>query len=215
MHHLRSSLVVARACHWLANARDLRGDAVPDHRDRAFAVGAADQMHGVAGGVGRLRRRIGDAAQSQGQPVAHLLGDGDDLRLLRRQLERRGLADDGVAACAILLGDLLDRLVDGQHAHVVEDRLGHVFGTAGARRSLVDSPGHDDVDVVVGQDEAAGAGIGRDPDGDGALALRQDGRHEAAIGADQLGVADRLAGIEAGAGDGADDGRLGLARDRR
>ena len=104
-----------------------------DHGDRAFAVGAADQMHSVVRAVGRRVARIGDAAQSQVQPVAHLLGDGDDLGLLGRQLERRCLADDRVGAlAAVLLADLLDGLVDGEHADVVEDRLGGELGTAGA-----------------------------------------------------------------------------------
>ena len=69
-----------------------------------------------------LARGVGDAAQRQRQAVAHLLGDGQDLRLLRRQLERRGLADDDLLAVL-----LLDGLIDGEDADVVEDGLGQVL----------------------------------------------------------------------------------------
>ncbi len=58
---------------------------------------------------------------------------------------------------------------------------------------VIRAAGHDDVDAIVRQDEAAGAGVGRDLGGDGAHAGRQDRRHEALIGADELGGADRLA----------------------
>ena len=61
--------------------------------------------------------------------------------------------------------------------------------------------GHDDVDKVVGKDEAAGRGVGGDLRRDGPLAGRQDRRHEALALADQLGAAQRLAGIHGDPGD--------------
>ena len=38
---------------------------------------------------------------------------------------------------------------------------------------------HEDIDPVIGKDEAAGTGLGGDGDRDGAHALGQHGRHEA------------------------------------
>ncbi len=108
---------------------DVAGDAILDDGDGAVALGAADEMDGIGGGVGGRRARIGDRAQRQGQPVAHLLGDGQDLGLLRRQLEGRGLADDDLLAVLVL-----DGLVDGEHADVVEDGLGQERRTVGLRR---------------------------------------------------------------------------------
>ena len=55
----------------------------------------------------------------------------------------------------------------------------------------------DDVDAVVRQDEAAGAGLRRNLRGNGAHAGRQDRGHEAgALGVHQFGFANRLAGDE-------------------
>ena len=52
-----------------------------------------------------------------------------------------------------------------------------------------------DVDVIVRQDEAAGSGVRRYVERYGAHAVRQDGGHEAAaLGDDDLGLANRLAG---------------------
>ena len=66
--------------------------------------------------------------------------------------------------------------------------------------------GKNDVDPVVRQDEAAGAGLGRDFGRDGAHAGGQDRRHEArSVGLDQLRLPDRLARDERRARDRAGD----------
>src|SRR5947208_2881500 len=60
---------------------------------------------------------------------------------------------------------------------------------------LVVAPRQDDVDMVVRENEAGGAGVGRDVDRDRPLALGQDRGHvPGALGFDQLGLSDRLAG---------------------
>jgi len=64
---------------------------------------------------------------------------------------------------------------------------GHFFGFAVAA-------GQHHVDAVIGQDESAGAGLGRDLGRGGAHSRRQNGRHVArALGLDDLVVAHRFA----------------------
>ena len=112
--------------------------------------------------------------------------------LARRQFERRGLADHDLLAVL-----LLDVLVDRQHADVVQDRFAGLHLGAGGFFGVAIAARQDDVDAVVRQDEAAGAGFRRNLRRDRAHAGRQDRRHEArALGVDQLGFADRLAGDE-------------------
>ena len=156
-----------------------------DEPDGAAAAIAGDQIVGLVPG---LFLRVDDRAQRQRQPVGHLLRDRDDLRLLRRELQRRRLADLDLLAFLVLL----DRLVDRQHADVLEDGFGDEAAAAVGRCSA--AARHDHVDVVVRKDEAAGRGVGRDLGGDRALARGQDRRHEALAFADQLRAAQRLAG---------------------
>ena len=101
--------------HFLAPTSETSPDLI--EADRAAPAVAGDEVVGL---VGRLLLGVGDRAQRQRQAVGHLLGDGDDLGLLRRQLQRRGLADLDLLAFLVLL----DGLVDGQHADVLEDGLG-------------------------------------------------------------------------------------------
>lgn len=70
--------------------------------------------------------RVRDRPQRQGQAIRHLLGDGDDLRLLGRQFQRGGLAYPGLLAFLVLLNGL----VDGQDTDVLEDGLGVEAGGA-------------------------------------------------------------------------------------
>ena len=121
---------------------------------------------------------------------AELARDRERLGLARVELDRGGLAD--YRALAVLL---LDRLVDCQHAHVDENDLADVNLHAGALFRRPIAAREDDVDVVVGQDESAGSGLGRNFERDREHARGQDGCHIAATRAfDQLGFADGLAG---------------------
>src|SRR6185437_4100356 len=131
---------------------------------------------------------VGDAAQRQRQR-AGLVRTGEGFRLLGLQLEGDGLAHDGVLALFFLRS-----LIDRENADVGEDDLGtDVIGRSGAVRILV-AFRKNDVDPVVGQDEAAGAGLGRNLGGNGPHAGRQDRGHETRpVGLDQLGLANRLA----------------------
>ena len=88
--------------------------------------------------------------------------DGQDLGLVRRQLQRRSCADRSLAS--ILL--FLDLLIDGQDTNVAE----YGFGDELLLRSLAH---HDDVNTVIRKDEAAGAGGDGNLCGDGALTGRQ------------------------------------------
>ena len=162
-----------------------RGDAEADHVD----AGRAGRV--VVGRVGVVLAGVEQAAQRQRQR-AELARQRERLGLARRELERRGLADHD--ALAVLF---LDRLVDREHAHVGQDRFAGVDFDAGGLLGFAVAARQDHVDTVVRQDEAAGAGLGRDFGRDRAHAGRQDRRHEAgAVGLDQLGFADRLAGGE-------------------
>ena len=130
---------------------------------------------------------IGDAAQRERQRAA-LAGARQRLGLLGLQFERDGAADEGVDALFFLR-----RLIDRQHTDVGENDFG-LDGVASAALRILFALGEDDVDAVVGQDEAAGAGFRRDFSGDGAHPGRQDRGHEAGtVGLHQLGFADRLA----------------------
>src|SRR5262249_43802786 len=164
--------------------RRRRADAKPDHVDGAAA------LVGIVFGADVRIVEVDDAAQRERQH-AHELGTGERLGLIWRELERCRLADDD--ALAVLF---LDRLLDRWHAHVGENDLAGVGGGAGLLGILVDAR-QDDVDVIVRQDEAAGAGFRRDVGRDRALALGQDRGHVArALRPDQPGLTDRLAGRE-------------------
>ena len=58
---------------------------------------------------------VGDAAQGQRQR-AGLARGGKSARLLGLQLQRHGLADDGILAVLFLRG-----LIDGEHANVATE----------------------------------------------------------------------------------------------
>src|SRR5690606_21379661 len=66
-------------------------------------------------------------------------------------------------------------------------------------------PRQDDIDVVVGHDEAARGRVGADGDRDAALALLQDGGEIALVGAHQLLLEHRVAGEDFAARPGAGD----------
>ena len=99
--------------------------AGPDQPHGAAAAGAGHQVVGLAL---RLLLRVGGGPKRQRQPVRHLLSDRDDLGLLRRQLERRGLPDLDLAALLVFL----DRLVDRQYANIFQDRFGNETFRPGA-----------------------------------------------------------------------------------
>ena len=147
---------------------------------------------------------VGDAAQRQRQRAA-LARARERLGLFGLQFERHGPADEGVLAFLFLR-----RLIDREHAHIGEDDL-RMDDVGAACVGILFAPGEDDVDAVVRQDEAAGAGLRRDFGRDRAHAGRQDGGHEAgAVGPDQLRLADRLAGNEGRARDRAGDLFVGI-----
>ena len=89
---------------------------------------------------------------------------------------------------------LVDRLIDRQDPHIAQDRVAdELFDAAGLFRRLVAARQHD-IDAIVGQNEAAGAGFRRNLDGDGAHAFRQHGGHEArALGHHHIGIANGIA----------------------
>src|SRR5919202_6562449 len=162
---------------------DLGHDAVADERDGA-PLGRL--------GPGEFLVRQGAKGELQG---AELAREGEDLGLPGRYFERRRAADDG--PFAVLLAE---RLVDGQNLHAAQDGLALERLAAFA---LV-PPGQDHVDLVARQNEAAGAGFGRNLGRDGAHPGGQDGRHDAALaGGDELLLLDRLAADECGPDDGA------------
>ena len=139
--------------------------------------------------------------RSASDSVPALARAGERLGLFGLQLQRHGLADHGVLAVFFLR-----RLIDREHADVGQDdfRVDDV-GCAGLSAffsRLVEN----DVDPVVRQDKAAGAGLRRDFGRDRAHAGRQDRGHEAGtVGLHQFLLADRLARDERRARDRADD----------
>src|ERR1700732_5468339 len=98
---------------------------------------------------------------------AMLRSGSEDRRLLGLQLERCGLADDGVLAVLFLR-----RLIDRENADIGQDGFrDHDVGSSSAIRiRILLAPGKNDVDPVVGQNEAAGAGLRRNLGRDGAPA---------------------------------------------
>ena len=110
--------------------------------------------------------------------------------LMGIELECRGLADDDLLAVL-----LLDSLVHREHANVSQNCLADVFLDAGCLfRGLV-AARQQHIDVIVRQDEAAGAAVGRHFERHCAHALRQNGGQEsAALGHHHLVVANRLSG---------------------
>src|SRR5581483_945427 len=150
---------------------------------------------GIAALVGARRLvlgvHVGDAAQRK-RDLAHGVGEGQDLGLAGGELQGRGIAFGQLLA---VLG--LDQLADGQHAHVAEERIGHELRAAPGFAAL--PARQDDVDVVVGQDEPADAGLLLDAGGNGAHALGQNGgKHTAFPGPHQLDGCHRLAGQHRG-----------------
>ncbi len=108
-------------------------------------------------GAAQARRpaQVGVGAQGQGHR-ARGLGAGQGLGLDRADLEGGGGGDDG-------LGVLLGRrgLVQGQHADVLDDGLGHdlLDRSALAFADALRLAGLEDVDAVARQDEAADRGL--------------------------------------------------------
>src|ERR1035437_8735236 len=111
----------------------------------------------------------------------------------------------GVSSSVAVLPDhdllavfLLHVLVDRQHADIGKTGFAAVrVAAAGAFIGVAFSACQNDVDMIVRQDESAGAGLRRNLRGDGAHAGRQDRGHEAgAFGIHELGLADRLAADE-------------------
>ena len=106
------------------------------------------------------------------------LGEGDDLGLARRDLERRGLRDRRALGLAFLvLWRRLrpEALVEGEDPEVGEHRLAGADAAARVARERI---GQDQIDPVAGQREPAQAGDRVDRDGDGAHALAAARRRE-------------------------------------
>src|ERR1035441_8935894 len=165
-------------------------------RCRHCAYAKADDVHAAAAlvvvGLRLVTRRVADAAQRQRQRT-ELLRERQRFGLGRRQFERRGLADHDLLAVF-----LLHVLVDRQHADIGENGFAAVrVAAAGAFIGVAFAACQNDVDMIVRQDESAGAGLRRNLRGDGAHAGRQDRGHEAgAFGIHELGLADRFAADE-------------------
>jgi hypothetical protein len=102
------------------------------------ARATGQQMLGPIGPVFGIH--IADRTQRQRQPVGHLLGNGDDFSLTRRELERSGLSDLHEAALLVFANGLVDR----QNSDVLENGLGDIAAAAVRRARR-----HDDVDIVV------------------------------------------------------------------
>src|SRR6185312_8240743 len=163
-------------------------DAEANDVDGAAGLGLRVGV-GLVGGGG-----VSDAAQRQRQR-AQTLTHGQRFRLRGREFERRGLADHD--ALSVLFRDVL---VDRQDADIGEDRLAAL--TVAAAGLVGVALGQDDVDAVVRQDEAAGAGLGRNLRRNGTHAGRQDGGHVAGpVRVHELGLADWLTRDEGRAGD--------------
>src|SRR5215470_10252597 len=157
-----------------ADAETNHIDALPRFRVAIVIVGSVE---------------VDDAAERE-RKHPHQLGARKHFGLMRRELECRGLADHHALAVLVL-----DGLIDRQHPDVGEDDLARMgVGSGRLVGVLVVAPRQDDVDMVVRENEARGAGVGRDVDRDCPLALGQDRGHvSGALGLDQLGLADRLA----------------------
>ena len=141
-------------------------------------------------GPGFNRVGVHDATKRQRHGAA-LTRARQRLRLFRLQFKRYGFADHGGLAIFLFW-----RLVDSENADIAEDDLGtDDIGRAAVRILL--ALRKDDIDPVVRQNKAAGAGLRRNFGGDSAHSGRQNRGHEArAIRLDQLRLANRLAGNE-------------------
>ena len=165
----------------------------------------------LSGDRREIRLLAAEAPQAQRQR-AHLERQRYALGLLRRYLQGHVLADLRAAAFAV------QALVDGEDAHVGQQRLAELAGLA-AFRSL---GGHrpldreDDIDEVAGEHEAGDTRGAVDRDRHGALAGIEDGGEEALFaGMDNARTGDRLAGIKMRPDDGARQILLaGLALDQ-
>src|ERR1700728_3459409 len=108
----------------------------------------------AAFGSGRLR--VEKATQGE-RDRAELARQRENLRLPRIELDGRGLSDHDLLA-VLLTEDLIDR----EHPHVLENCFADVFLDAAVFLRRLVATGEHDIDVVVGQDEAARPGFGRD-----------------------------------------------------
>src|SRR5215813_8850612 len=107
---VRISGTFAMMVPWLYRLfRCRRADAETDDID------AVPRFRGVVLVVGSVE--VDDAAERE-RKHTHQLGAGEHFRLLRRELEGRGLADDHALAVLVL-----DRLIDRQDPDVGEDDL--------------------------------------------------------------------------------------------
>src|SRR4051812_21365254 len=97
---------------------------------------------------------IRKAAQRQ-RHRAELARERELLRLARRELESRGPADHDLLPVL-----LAERLVDREHANVRHDGFRRMRVSAAGLVGIALAPRQDDVDMIVRQDEAAGAGLG-------------------------------------------------------
>src|SRR5207237_2829174 len=98
----------------------------------------------------------------------------------------------------------IQALVDGEHADVADDRLGSAQRRAAVLAASGDLLGQHKVDAVAGENEAGDAGGGGHTDGDSAHARAERGGEEAALaGANDGALAQRLAGGDLVADDGA------------
>src|SRR6202142_2880834 len=165
-------------------------------RCRHGAYAKTDDVHAAAAlvvvGLRLVTVRGGDAAQRHRQRP-ELLGKRQRFGLVRRQFERRGLADHNLLAVS-----LLHVLVDRQHADIGENRFAAVrVAATGGFVGVGLAARQNDVDMIVRQNESAGAGFRRNLRGYGAHAGRQHPGHEAgSFGVHKLRLADRLSSDE-------------------
>src|SRR5437867_339428 len=102
-------------------------DAVLDDGHAAALLGLSKKVERVRTCIAWLGLTVGQRAQGQRQALAHFLGDGQNLGLLRGELQCGGLADDDLLATLVF-----DRLVDGEDANIVQDGFGReLWGRGG------------------------------------------------------------------------------------
>src|SRR5205085_9169874 len=143
---------------------------------------------------------VRETAQRQ-RELTDGLRDRDLLGDLGRRLEGDG--GHGLGDLVARLVARVEPLVDREHADVADDRLGGAQGRpVAAARDLL---GEDQVDPVAREDEAGDAGGGGHADGDGAHSRAKRRGEEAALaGTNDRALAQRLAGSDLVADDGAD-----------
>ena len=154
-------------------------------------VDAAGAAAFVAVAAFRLACAVDDAAQRE-RERAFLASVGEDFGLARREFQCRGLADDNLLAALFL-----DRLIDGQHAHILEDGFAdECFGAArfvAARQQIRrhGRPGRMNPPALVSGEISVE--IARMPPGSTAAMIA------GALGLDQPAFVDRFAGREGAA----------------